>query len=98
MVLTRLDPQTAQSTEGFTLRSRDRHYYEYSEDGRVMRVVVDPSYDASTGTYSEVVSEASLKSWQPPFEGELISAETRDRIKQNVSAALTFLRIPHRFE
>jgi hypothetical protein len=63
-----------------------------------MRVIVDPSYDAPTGTYSEVVSEASLKEWQPPFNEEAVSSEASERIKRNVSVALTFLRIPHRFE
>lgn len=98
MTFRRVSPQHVESSDGFTLRSRDRYYYHYSEGDHVMQVNVEPERDPSTGDYSEEISESSLWKWKPPFHEESVSDEAHARIKRNVSAALLFLKIPHHFK
>jgi hypothetical protein len=91
-----LNRQGVESTDGFILQSIDRYGYEYQESGHVLRVDVESLRDL-TGTYSEDVYEDSFRRWLAPHESEALSEDDIVRLKTNVSAALTFMQIKHRF-
>ncbi|MDR2983038.1 MAG: hypothetical protein LBV12_12440 [Puniceicoccales bacterium] len=44
---------------------------------------------------SLAVYAASIKNWQPLFEGEVISEGKKAEILSRVSAALQFMEVPH---
>ncbi len=92
-MLRMINKQGVESTDGWTLQSVNKYYYEYSENGRVMRINVEPTTDP----YAEVVHEDSFSSWQEPHGVVQPSAIEKERIKNNVDSALTFMNIRHSF-
>jgi len=91
-----INKQGVQSSDGFTLQRVHRHYYHYIEGDHVLRVMVEPCRDHETARYYEEVAESSFNQWEPPFEGESLTAECKRQIKQRCFDALEFMEIEHR--
>lgn len=51
-----------------------------------------------TGDKELLVSISVIKSWEPPFEREIIEKANKKQIAANISAALEFLGITHEFD
>jgi hypothetical protein len=96
-MLKRLNKMDVESSDGFKLIRRHRFYYHYVEGDRILQFYVEPSRELS-GSYFEQCDENSLKKWLPPHEGEPITEQSVRRIKKNVSDALAFMDIPHRWK
>lgn len=92
-----LNNQGVRSSKGFTFQCMDRFYFHYIEDGKCIRVHVEPGISDSDGGYCIAYLD-SLAHWLPPFEREPISAEKQAEIRQNIADALAFMGIQHRFE
>jgi hypothetical protein len=86
-----LNKQGVESSSGFALQRVERFWYEYREADHVMRVMVEP------GTLDEEIDEESIARWLPPYESEQVTAQKKVHIEANISDALTFMGIKHRF-
>jgi len=91
-----LNKQGVASSAGFVLQSMHRYFYHYVEGPRLLKVIVEPCRDATTGVYYEEISGASLQAWSQP-SGAVLSEHEQVRVRSNVEAALTFMGIEHRF-
>jgi hypothetical protein len=96
-MFTWLNKQGVKSSKGFSLQSVDRYRYEYTEAEKILHVEVEPLRSLS-GDYFEEIFSRSLSRWLPPHDAERISPEQVELIRQNISDALTFMRIKHRFK
>ena len=81
----------AKSDSGFLIRFRGLHDVIYREGDKVLvafreRLTGDPSVD---------VDSASIESWEPPYQNEIISSEKKRQILDNICAALDFLGITY---
>lgn len=88
--------QGAKSSLGFSLTVADAHGYLYRENGKTMRVDIEPFYTRN-GHYYEDILEGSFSSWLPPHDSVHISPENKKRIKANVKDCLDFLGTKHQF-
>lgn len=87
-----LNKQGVESTEGYKLQRMDRFHYNYTEGDRILSIIVEP------GLQYEEISVDSRSKWESPFEGEIVTSLDRiDAIRSNISKALTFMGINHRF-
>lgn len=91
-----LNKQGVESSRGFVLQSMHRFYYHYIEGDKKMQVFVEPFTD-KRGHYLETISLKSFDHWLPPHADDAIDAGKRDEIRKNISDALTFMDIDHRF-
>lgn len=69
----------------FKLKLTGRAGLIYEENGKSMRVdsemLVGPTHDI-------VIYKDSIKSWEPPFEAETLSADGKNRILKNIISEL----------
>ncbi len=93
-----LNKQGVESSEGFILQSVDRYHYHYSEGDREMSITVEPGYHAGVKKYHEVIFLDETCRWQPPHDGEHLTAEKLAHIKRNISEALLFMDISCEFQ
>jgi hypothetical protein len=88
-----LNKQGVKSDEGFALQRVDRFVYEYREGERVMRLDGESMFSglgrASFG-FSFNTTWRSAR-WQSPYANVPISERDRDKIKQNIREAMTFM-------
>jgi hypothetical protein len=91
-----LNTQGVECDGVFILQGMHRHYYHYIEGDRTLQVVVEPCRDQS-GRYFEEIADSSFLTWLPPHQQQTLLDEDRARIRANVSAALQFMEIDHRF-
>jgi hypothetical protein len=89
--------QGVESSDGFTLGSKNRYYYHYTEGDLILEVRVDRYFDGSNH-YKVVIYIDSIDKWLPPHDQNQISDSEKERIKNNISEALFFMGIDHRFE
>jgi hypothetical protein len=89
-----LNKQGVECSEGFVLQSMHRHYYHYVEDGKTLKVIVEPGRIGAA--YHEDVESSSFETWEVP-KGQPLTAVEQERAKANVAAALTFMDIEHSF-
>ena len=92
-----INKQGVKSSDGFVLESAHRYYYHYSEGNLRMQINVEPR-TLPGGRYHETIRLDSLRRWLPPHGTQAISPEEFERIRQNISSALTFMGIEHDFE
>jgi hypothetical protein len=69
----------------------DRFHYIYEENGKRMTI------DVELGADAEQIFVDSIRTWLPPHDKEPITAGERERIRENICEALSFMRIGHRF-
>jgi len=91
-----LNKQGVESTTGFVLQSMHRFYYHYIEGEKRMQVLVEPFTD-KRGNYLETIDLKSLEHWLPPYADAPIDEKQRGEIQRNISDALRFMGIDHRF-
>lgn len=91
-----LNKQGVESSRGFVLQRMHRFYYHYIEGDKKMQVFVEPFTD-HRGHYLETISLKSLDHWLPPHSEEAIDDGKREEIQKNISDALKFMDIDHRF-
>lgn len=91
-----LNKQGVASSNGFILQSVERYFYNYIEGDHVMKVDVEPLGDM-VKNYSERIVSRSLARWQPPYDTEELTLERIAEIRKNISAALEFMKINHKF-
>jgi hypothetical protein len=91
-----LNKQGVESSSGFILQSVDRYGYHYCENGKTMRINVEPRRALGGDYYEEIIAE-SISVWLSPHEMEVVAAEEQQRIKANIRDALNFMGIQHRF-
>lgn len=84
----KLGPNSAQSSEGFTLERIGRGQIKYIEGPRFVIIEVEPGDDLA-------IYKSSLSGWVVKGELEYISKEDSERIIRNVCNALDFLKTPH---
>lgn len=86
-----LNKQGVESTSGYILQRVSRFSYEYREGSQKMLIIVEP------GINYEDIDESSLSKWLPPDEFKTILSEKKSEIKANISDALSFMGIKHKF-
>lgn len=79
-----LNKQGVESTSGFTLQRMDRYFYHYIEEGRVLKIDVEP------GLHHEEIGLSTVEEMP-------ISGSERARIRANISAALKFMGTAYEF-
>ena len=90
-----LNKQGVECDAGFVLQSMDRYYYHYVEAGKTLKVTVEPCRES--GRYFEEISLSSLSTWHAPHHGLSLSLQEQARIKANITEALRFMNIDHRY-
>ena len=66
----------------------------YNEGKRKITI----SGEMLSGASELLVSISAVKSWNPPYNGEIIGQSKREQISANISAALECLGIAHEFD
>jgi hypothetical protein len=62
----------------------------YKNDGRTMLI---DSEMLGTGEYDMVIYERSMKAWQAPHDGEVVTEEEKQRIKEDIQTHMKKCRI-----
>jgi hypothetical protein len=88
-MLTRLGPNAARSSDGFSIRRTDRTTLRYSEGVRSVDIEVE------TGQTALYVYWQSLVMWSPPNEFEAVTPDDRERILRHTGLLLDYLKIPY---
>lgn len=83
--------RTARSDEGFDVRFRGMTRLLYKEGDHSLYIGVEPG--GKRGGYAVYFSD--IQNWNPPFDNEPITSEIREKIRERVLAALTFMKIEH---
>jgi hypothetical protein len=96
-MFTWINKQGVQSSDGFIFKSESRFYYHYIEEDMVLQVYADGYFDGSNH-FRVVIYTGSIDKWLPPYDQNQISDSERERIRNNISEALSFMGIDHRFE
>lgn len=91
MTFTWLNKQGVQSDGGFILQRMHRYYYHYIDGDHIIRVKVEP------GSNREQILLSSLSAWEPPHDGETIGTSIESKIRDNIAAALGFMKIRYKF-
>jgi hypothetical protein len=81
----------AKSDSGFSVQFRGLHDLLYREGDKLLvafreRLTGDPSVD---------IDSASIESWEPPHQDEIIFSDKKRQILENILAALDFLGITY---
>lgn len=81
----------AKSDGGFSVRLKGLHTIEYREGDRRLegfreRLMGDPNMD---------IDSSSIESWLPPHDTEIITAEKKQQILNNICAAIEFLGLTY---
>lgn len=80
-------PQAVRSTSGFEVAFVGRFELLYQEGSRRLIVPVEPLKDMDRVNLSQV------EGWRPPHDKEELTADKREEIQRNISAALKRLRL-----
>jgi hypothetical protein len=75
-----------ESDEGFAVRALGRAGLEYREGEKIMRV----DSEMLVGPAGLVLYKASIRSWEPPHDREVVDDAGRDRIVDNIRRAFRF--------
>lgn len=78
----------------FKVKLRGRSGIEYSEGRR--KILVSSEFLA--GDAGIVIYASSLKSWEFPFDDEILSEEDKEVIKSRITQSLTNHKIPHEWD
>jgi len=81
----------AKSDSDFSVRFKGLHDIIYREGDRVLVAF----REVLTGDPSVDIDSASIESWQPPHQAEIISDDKKREILDNICAALDFLGITY---
>lgn len=84
-------PQWAESALGFATGFSGRFELEYREGDHVLKIPVEPLING------DLIQLSRAEAWEPPYDTEKLTAEGREAIRQNVAAALRYLRVGHSF-
>lgn len=87
-MLTRLGPNSAQSSDGFRVERTGRMELTYTEGRRTLLVEVEPGDKLA-------IYRSSITNWSPPHETDTINVDERQRIIRNICTLLEFLQVPH---
>jgi thioredoxin len=79
-------PNMIKSDEGFSIEVLDRDHIRYAEGPKTMRIYAE----VLMGLAGWIVYPDTIKSWDPPYEGEEINREKRDEILDNIKRAFRF--------
>lgn len=95
-----LNKQGVTSDQGFVLQRVDRFAYEYREANRTMRLEGESIYGGLGGAKFGFGFYPSWHdaSWQPPFENIPVSGADRERIVENIKAAMAFMEAKVEFD
>ncbi len=85
-MFTQLGPNSAQSSEGFRVERTGRMELKYTEFGRSLVVEVEPGEGLA-------IYRNSITGWNSPNESDVLTDNERQRIIQNIAAALDFLQV-----
>ncbi len=88
-MFTMVDPNTAASDEGFSVKALGRAGLEYREGPRS----ADVDSEMLFRKCGIAVYKDSFKAWMPPFEVETVSEEERDRVVDNICRAFEFQKM-----
>lgn len=91
--MTKVGPNRVQSDQGFAFWMRNPFDLHYSEGERE---IVVPG-EMLVGDKELLVSISAIKSWEAPFDREIIEGAKKAQIIANISAALSFLGVTHEF-
>ena len=83
--------QGVASDQGFALVSVAREAFEYREANRVMRLEGERLFPPGAGSGFGFYPGWRKARWQPPFEDVPISESDRERIVENIKAAMAFM-------
>ena len=89
--------QGVASDQGFALVSVALEAFEYREANRVMRLEGERLYLPNGGFGFGFYPGWREARWQPPFEDVPISEADRDRIVENIKAAMAFMDLMVQF-
>src|SRR5947209_1126381 len=82
----RSGPQWAESETGFRVAFAGRFELEYTDGDRRLMIPIESLTDRELIELSRVVH------WEPPYAQEVVTREQRDRIRENIAAAMRHLR------
>jgi hypothetical protein len=83
--------QGVASDQGFVLQSVAREAFEYREANRVMRLEGERLFPPDAGFGFAFYPRWREARWQPPFENVPVSDSDRERIVENIKAAMAFM-------
>ena len=75
-----------ESDEGFSVEGLGRTGLRYSERGKTMRV--SSELLAASSPRLLVIYADSIRNWDPPYSAEVVDEKTKNRIIDNIRAAL----------
>jgi hypothetical protein len=84
----KIGPNAAESSEGFQVERSGRAEIRYSQGELKFKLEVEPGNALAIYTNSIV-------GWEDSDEPVALTPDQRERVLQNISAALEFLNIPH---
>lgn len=79
-------PNVIQSDEGFSVEVLGRTGLLYTESSRQLHI----DSEVLAGPSGLLIYEASIKSWNPPHEREIIDGAKRESIVENIRRAFRF--------
>lgn len=91
-----LNKQGVQSSDGFVLQRMHRFYHHYIEDDKILKIIVEACWDKDNRYFQEIITDSIIE-WLPPHDGLIIDENNKKRIMKNISDALTFMGIDHKF-
>ena len=81
------------NSNGYRIKLHYR-YLTYIEGDHAISV----SSESVDDPFRLILSEYDLDSWYPPYAQETITSQKKQEIIKNITAALSFLRINHKWE
>lgn len=89
---TMVNPTWAVSARGFETGFTGRYSMEYREGDRLLKIGTESLGPAA------FIYLADARRWEPPHDAEPIPDEKRASIRENIAAAMRFLRTGYRFD
>jgi hypothetical protein len=86
----RIGLQGAECSAGFAVRMAGGFEIDYIEGDHVLPIDHVVPVDMHDSLLL-VIHKDAIRSWKPPFDGEVISRAERDQIVRRIAAALDFL-------
>lgn len=86
--LTKIGPNAARSSDGFTVNTQSRYEMEYEAGGKKLLIEVEPGEGLA-------VYRSSVRTWLPPHDKEELTDEEIATVIERVCVALKFLGIKY---
>jgi hypothetical protein len=94
-VLTRIDTKSVRGSN-FIVTIPDIHRVEYAEGDKIVVVEIEGGMAAESGKVHWLIYGQTFSGWLPPYDSEVISADKRKEILENIGQSMSILGMPHK--